>query len=39
MARSSAAVPLTDANVPHIAFRPAADDRIEISEGAINVPD
>jgi hydroxybutyrate-dimer hydrolase len=39
MARSSAAAPLTDANVPHIAFQPASGDRIEIREGAINVPD
>jgi hydroxybutyrate-dimer hydrolase len=39
MARSSAAVTLTDANVPQIALQPAAGNRIEVSEGAIAVPD
>ena len=39
VARSSAAATLTDANVPAIALQPAAGDRIDIREGAINVPD
>jgi hydroxybutyrate-dimer hydrolase len=39
VARGSAAAPLADANIPPIVLQPAADNRIDIGKGRINVPD